>query len=97
MNFELWFWLLAFGLYGGWKLRSFILRSSSGASLMSYTKGRFYWAYGLALLIIFSAAEFWGWGSLDSDKVKNVPKNIRENPGVYRSHYRSVGRTYGGK
>jgi hypothetical protein len=96
MDIQHWFFV-AFGVFITWKVLLFLARSGAGVPLLSYTRGRFYWAYGLALLTIFSAAEFWGWGILDSDKVKDVPKNVRENPGVYRSHYRSVGRTYGGK
>ena len=97
MDSETWIWLIIIGAFAGWKLIVFIARNASDIPIESYTKGRFYWAYGLTLIIVFSAAEFWGWGLLDSDKIKNVPKNVRVNPGVYRSHYRSYGRTYGGK
>ena len=88
MDTETWIWIIVIGAFVGWKFIAFILRSASIIPpIQSYTKGRFYWAYGLALLGLFAVAEFWGWGLLDSDKVKNVPKNVRENPGVYRSHF----------
>jgi hypothetical protein len=70
--------------------------SSKRMRLMGFNS-RTYPILGVMLLFFFSAAEYWGWGYVDSDKIRNVPKTVRQNPGVYRSHYRSYGRTFGGK
>ena len=36
------------------------------------------------------------WGNA-ADKIKGVPKSVRDNPGSYRSHYSGYRRYYGGK
>jgi hypothetical protein len=92
-----WFIIIAIGAVLGWKVLSAIGFSFLRPPMVPSTGGRFYWVFGLTVLILFSAVEFWGYGYLDADKIRNVPKNVRENPGVYRSHYRSYGRTFGGK
>lgn len=53
-------------------------------------------AAGVALFLGWA---LWrGWSPLRADKVDKVPKSVRDNPGAYRSHYRSYGRRYyGGK
>jgi hypothetical protein len=95
---ELIFVLVIVFAVGGWKAFNFLFHLlAPNTPVQKYTKGRVYPVYGAALLILLAAAEFWGLGFLDSDKIKNVPKNVRENPGVYRSHYRSYGQTYRGK
>ena len=54
-----------------------------------------YYAYGVAALL---ACALWrGWAWTDFDEVRNVPKSVRDNPGVYRSHYASYSRYRGGK
>ena len=92
-----WVILALLGGYLLWKVLSAIGFSFVRPPMMPATGGRFYWLFGLVVLTLFSAAEFWGYGYLDADKITNVPKSVRENPGVYRSHYRNYGRTYGGK
>jgi len=57
----------------------------------------FYLTYGLLLLGLLGVAEYRGWSPLSVSEVKNVPKSVRENPGVYRSHYRGFPRFFGGK
>jgi hypothetical protein len=61
------------------------------------TRHPFYLTYGLAVLSMLGFAEYRGWSFLGVDEVKNVPKSVRENPGVYRSHYRPAPRIFGGK
>ena len=50
-------------------------------------KHPFYLVYGLALLGLTGLAEYRGWSLMRVNEVKNVPKSVRDNPGVYRSHY----------
>jgi hypothetical protein len=53
--------------------------------------------YGLVVLGLVSLAEVRGW-SLDSvDKIPNVPKSVRDNPGSYRSVYGFYHHYTGGK
>jgi hypothetical protein len=56
-----------------------------------------YLGYGMLLLMLLGAAEYRGWSPLSVNEVKNVPKSVRDNPGAYRSHYRSSPRFFGGK
>jgi len=56
-----------------------------------------YTAYGAVLLGMLSFGQWMGIGSGSITEVKNVPKNVRENPGVYRSHYSWLPRWFGGK
>lgn len=56
-----------------------------------------YTLYGAAVLGLLTVGQWFG-GSLSSiNEVKNVPKSVRENPGVYRSHYGFMPRWFGGK
>ena len=57
----------------------------------------FYFLFGLLVLGAFGAAELKGWTLLRAHEVRNVPRSVRENPGVYRSVYRGGGRYLGGK
>jgi hypothetical protein len=57
----------------------------------------FYLVYGLALLGLTGLAEYRGWSLLPVNEVKNVPKSVRDNPGVYRSHYGNVPGFFRGK
>jgi hypothetical protein len=56
-----------------------------------------YFAFGLLALMLSGAAQYYGYGFGNITEVKNVPKSVRENPGVYRSHYRGIPRWFGGK
>jgi hypothetical protein len=46
-----------------------------------------YTLYGLLLLSGFSFMTWRGSSLGGITELKNVPKSVRENPGVYRSHY----------
>lgn len=56
-----------------------------------------YLLYGLLVLGSTVTAGRMGWFSSSATEVKNIPKSIRENPGVYRSHYHWLPRWFGGK
>ena len=56
-----------------------------------------YVVYGALLLALVGTAEYRGWGFTRPTEVRNVPRTVRENPGVYRTHYRGGGRYYRGK
>ncbi|MBI4346176.1 MAG: hypothetical protein HY553_04935 [Elusimicrobia bacterium] len=58
---------------------------------------RWYWLYGSAVVGWMAWASYFGSSWTDVDEVKSVPKSVRDNPGAYRSHYRSHTRYYGGK
>jgi hypothetical protein len=53
--------------------------------------------FGAIVLGGMAYAVFFGWGLTSVDEVKKVPKSVRSNPGVYRSHYSHYSRTYRGK
>jgi len=56
-----------------------------------------YLLYGLLVMGAAGVTNFLGWGTTPADEVKDVPKSVRDNPGAYRSHYRSIPRYFGGK
>jgi hypothetical protein len=56
-----------------------------------------YLLYGLLLLAGTQHAARSGWFASPATELRNVPKSIRENPGVYRSHYHWLPRWFGGK
>ncbi len=56
-----------------------------------------YLAYGLLLVGLATTAEYRGWSFTRVNQLKNVPKTVRDNPGVYRSHYLSSPHSFGGK
>lgn len=60
-------------------------------------KNPLYTAYGAIVLALMSFAQWSGFTLADVNEVKNVPKSVRENPGVYRSHYGWLPRWFGGK
>jgi hypothetical protein len=60
-------------------------------------KNPLYTLYGAVLLGGVSVAQWLGLGGGSVTEVKNVPKSVRENPGVYRSHYAFLPRWFGGK
>lgn len=56
-----------------------------------------YTGFGALVLLAASAAQFFGLSTTPVTEVKNVPKSVRENPGIYRSHYGWLPRWFGGK
>ena len=60
-------------------------------------KNPIYTVFGAIVLLAASAAQFLGLSLTPVTEVKNVPKSVRENPGVYRSHYGFLPRWFGGK
>lgn len=56
-----------------------------------------YLLFGLALLGSAALAETRGWALWGATRVQGVPRSLRDNPGAYRSHYRSSPRYFGGK
>ncbi len=56
-----------------------------------------YLLYGVFLLMVTAVAEYQGWSTTRLNEVKNVPRTIRDNPGAYRSIYRSFPHYTGGK
>lgn len=59
--------------------------------------GAVYRLFAAAVTIFLGWALWRGWSPLSVDEVKQVPKSVRDNPGAYRSHYRSYRRYHGGK
>jgi hypothetical protein len=53
--------------------------------------------YGLLTLGGFGYLSTKGGSFSSINEVKNVPKSVRENPGVYRSHYSYLPHYFGGK
>lgn len=60
-------------------------------------KNPLYTAYGLVLLGLLGWGQWYGVSLSSVTEVKNVPKSVRENPGVYRSHYGWLPHWFGGK
>lgn len=58
---------------------------------------RFYDYFGITLLMGLFFAHWVGWSTLDRDVIPNVPRDVRDNPGVYRSVYRTHTYYGGGK
>ncbi len=56
-----------------------------------------YKAYGAIVLGMMGFAQWSGFSLSNVSEVKNIPKSVRENPGVYRSHYGWLPRWFGGK
>ena len=56
-----------------------------------------YSLYGLVVLGAVTLGQWMGVSPTSVNEVKNVPKSVRENPGVYRSHYAWLPRWFGGK
>lgn len=56
-----------------------------------------YSVYGLLVLSAVTLGQWMGVSPASVNEVKNVPKSVRENPGVYRSHYSWLPRWFGGK
>jgi hypothetical protein len=58
---------------------------------------RLYMAYGMMVLATTAFAQYRGWSLNRVNELKNVPKSVRDNPGSYRSVYRSYHGYTGGK
>jgi hypothetical protein len=56
-----------------------------------------YTLFGAAVLGLLSFGQWMGASFSSINEVKNIPKSVRENPGVYRSHYGFLPRWFGGK
>lgn len=56
-----------------------------------------YTLFGLAMLTWAGYNQYRGWSLLSYNEVRNVPKSVRDNPGVYRSHYAGFPYFRGGK
>jgi hypothetical protein len=48
---------------------------------------RLFSLFGVLVLGSFGYATYTGWTWASYDEIKNVPKSIRNNPGIYRSVY----------
>ena len=48
---------------------------------------RLFSIFGPVVLTLFAYATYAGFGGTSYDEVKDVPKSIRNNPGIYRSVY----------
>ena len=53
--------------------------------------------YALTVIGLASYADYRGWSFSRVNEVKNVPKSVRDNPGIYRSIYRPIPHYIGGK
>jgi hypothetical protein len=53
--------------------------------------------FGLLVLTGLTGLQWYGFGTVNANELKNVPKTIRDNPGVWRSHYGYSPRYMGGK
>ncbi|QOY91845.1 hypothetical protein [Paludibaculum fermentans] len=60
-------------------------------------KSPLYTLYGIVLLGMVSVGQWTGLSMSSINEVKNIPKSVRENPGVYRSHYGYLPHWFGGK
>jgi len=60
-------------------------------------KNPLYTIYGMIVLALMGFAQWSGFSLAQVSEVKNIPKSVRENPGVYRSHYGWLPRWFGGK
>jgi hypothetical protein len=56
-----------------------------------------YVLYGIVVLGTLGLGEYRGWSFDSVDKLNNVPRSIRDNPGSYRSVYSSYHHYTGGK
>jgi hypothetical protein len=60
-------------------------------------KSPLYLAYGAMLLGLSGWMQTRGTSFSDVTELKNVPRSVRDNPGVYRSHYSYLPRWFRGK
>lgn len=64
---------------------------------MNFVRSLLYPIYATSLLGFLAYGNIVGLGGADVDEVENVPKTVRENPGVYRSHFINYMKYSGGK
>jgi hypothetical protein len=48
---------------------------------------RLFYVYGLVISLLFGYAQYTGFSWTQVDEIHDVPKSIRNNPGIYRSMY----------
>ena len=60
-------------------------------------RGLIYLVFGLLTSGAALTADRAGWLTSRVDRVHNVPRSIRDNPGAYRSLYNGSPRFFGGK
>ena len=48
---------------------------------------RFFYVYALTVALLFGYAQYTGWAWSQHNEIRDVPKSIRNNPGVYRTVY----------
>jgi hypothetical protein len=58
---------------------------------------KLYFIYGLIVLAGLATGQYRGYSFSSVSQVKNVPRSVRDNPGSYRSVYRSYHHYTGGK
>lgn len=56
-----------------------------------------YIVFGVLLLGATGMADLRGWLIAKPERLQNVPRSIRDNPGAWRSIYRGSPRSFGGK
>jgi hypothetical protein len=56
-----------------------------------------YLVFGVLLVGAIGVADVRGWLIPRPDRLQNVPRSIRDNPGAWRSIYRGSPRYFGGK
>ncbi len=66
--------------------------------MWNLVKGLVYPLFAGSMAFGFFSQYKTGGASADFDEVDNVPKTVRQNPGIYRSHYATFMRKFpGGK
>jgi len=58
---------------------------------------RFFHIYSLGVLMLLCFGHWYGWARPDADRLKDVPRSVRDNPGSYRSIYTQNMHYVGGK
>ncbi len=53
--------------------------------------------YGIAVMALLALAHWTGWAWVDLDRLRDVPRSVRDNPGSYRSVYTHYTHYTGGK
>jgi len=58
---------------------------------------RIYHTLALMLMMLLSWAHWYGWSPSPTERLKGVPRSVRDNPGSYRSVYSHYTHYSGGK
>lgn len=58
---------------------------------------RFFHICSASLLLLLMWSHWYGWAHVNADRVPNVPRSVRDNPGSYRSIYTNYMHYSGGK